>query len=87
MTALRIWAVSGRARRSLPSALESEVGVYPPSQKFEEIPADDAHTFGITDDATEMFDHNNEAVRYRDLYIKRKDFERRLSEIKVKDGA
>ena len=62
-------------------------GVYPPSQKFEQIPDEDARAFRITDDATEMFESNNEANRYRDLYIKHKDFKRRLGEIKAKDGA
>ena len=62
-------------------------GVYPPSRKFEQIPADDAHSFQFTDDATEMFDSNNESNRYRDLYIKRKDFKRRLGEIRTEYGA
>ena len=63
------------------------IGVYPPSQKIEQIPVEDVRTFGISDDATELFDYNNDANRYRDLHIKRKDFMRRLGEIKAKDGA
>ena len=62
-------------------------GVYPPSQKIEQIPVEDVRTFGISDDATELFDYNNDANRYRDLHIKRKDFMRRLGEIKAKDEA
>ena len=62
-------------------------GAYPPSQKIEQIPVEDVRTFGISDDATELFDYNNDAIRYRDLHIKHEDFKRRLSEIKAKDGA
>ena len=56
-------------------------GVYPPSQKLEEIPKQDAATFRFSDDAREMFDNYNEERRYVDLYVKREDFEKALAEI------
>ena len=62
-------------------------GVYPPSKKFEQIPDEDARAFQISDDAKQMSDAVDGERMYCDLAIKRKDFKRRLDEIKTEYGA
>lgn len=56
-------------------------GVLPPGKKMCKIPKEDRDSYMFSNDASELFDQFNTSKRYKELSVRRADFERRLEEI------
>ena len=61
-------------------------GVYPPAEKLEKIPREDAASFQFSGDATELRDPLDASRRWANLRIDRKDFERRWAQLRADYG-
>lgn len=61
-------------------------GIYPPATWLKKIPEEDASTYGFNEDATQLVDQFDARRRYVELQIDKRDFSRRLEELRAEYG-